>query len=134
MPRTYHLILASTFEESERVPDFVEEIQNEAGLSDKITGNFMLLLSEAVSNAIDHGNKNDPSKKVEIEIQITGKEIKASVHDEGEGFNPDNTKNPVMEENLLDPSGRGIFILKELADSVEFEDNGRKLIFAMNRE
>lgn len=133
MPHTYSLKLASTFEESEKVPDFVEEIQKDAGLSDDITGNFMLLLSEAVSNAIDHGNQNNPEKNVYVEIRIDDKQVVASVRDEGEGFEPDRNKDPLSEENLLKPSGRGIFLLEELADSLEFEDEGRKLVFRLTR-
>lgn len=133
MPQTYRLTLASTFEESEKVPEFVEKIQKESTLSDEITGNFMLLLSEAVSNAIDHGNKNDPTKKVDIAIKVDDKEINVSVQDEGEGFEPDRDKNPLSEENLLKPSGRGIFLLQELADHLEFEDEGRVLIFRIDR-
>lgn len=111
----------------------MEELQQSCGLSDDITSDFMLLLSEAVSNAIDHGNKNDPEKEVHILIDISDSEIEASVKDEGEGFNPQVNKDPLEEENLLDARGRGLFLLNEMADSVTFSENGTKLSFKLHR-
>jgi len=133
MPHTYQLTLNSTFEESERVPDFVDQLQKERGLDDEITDNFMLLLSEAVTNAIDHGNEGDPSKKVYVNIEISDKKIFASVRDEGVGFTPDLNRNPLSEENLLDDSGRGVFLLNQIADELEFKDEGRVVEFALLR-
>ncbi len=134
MPHKYQYTLNSTFEESERVPDFVDEIQKETGLDDELSGNFMLLLSEAVSNAIDHGNEGDPGKKVHIDIEITDEKIVASVRDEGKGFTPNLDKDPLSEENLLKESGRGVFILNQLADELEFRDEGRVTEFTLFRK
>lgn len=134
MPHKYQYTLGSTFEESERVPDFVDEIQQERGLNDELTGNFMLLLSEAVSNAIDHGNEGDSTKKVYIDIEITDEKIVASVRDEGKGFTPDLDKDPLSEENLLKESGRGVFLLNQLADKLEFRDEGRVTEFTLFRK
>ncbi|MEX0661867.1 MAG: ATP-binding protein [Balneolaceae bacterium] len=134
MSNTYRYTLNSTFEESEKVPDIVEEIADECSLNDEDTGNFMLLLSEAVTNAIEHGNENDPKKKVIIHIEINSKEITASVQDEGIGFNPQATKDPLEEKNLLDISGRGLFLLNEIADSVTYSENGTKLSFSLHRK
>ncbi len=134
MPHKYQYTLNSTFEESERVPDFVDEIQKETGLDDELSGNFMLLLSEAVSNAIDHGNEGDPGKKVYIDIEITDEKIVASVRDEGKGFTPNLDKDPLSEENLLKESGRGVFILNQLADELEFRDEGRVTEFTLFRK
>ena len=133
MSQTFRLTLKSTFEESERIPDFVEKLQQSCNLSDDITSSFMLLLSEAVSNAIDHGNEGDPEKEVHILIDISDSEIQASVKDEGEGFNPQVHKDPLQEENLLDARGRGLFLLNEMADSVTFSKNGTKLSFTLHR-
>lgn len=133
MSKTYRYTLSSTFEESERVPDIVENIGKECSLNDEETGNFMLLLSEAVTNAIDHGNAGNPDKKVFINIEISPSTVTASVQDEGEGFNPAATKDPLAEDNLLDPSGRGLFLLNQIADSVSYSKNGTKLSFTLKR-
>lgn len=133
MSKTYRYTLSSTFEESERVPGIVEKIGEECSLTDEETGNVMLLLSEAVSNAIKHGNAEDPEKEVSIEVNIKPLEITASVQDEGKGFNPAATKDPLAEKNLLDPGGRGLFLLNEIADTVSYSENGTKLSFTLHR-
>ncbi|MDX1640902.1 MAG: ATP-binding protein, partial [Balneolaceae bacterium] len=109
--QTFRLSLNSTYEDSEKVPDFVMDIQEKSQLEEDTTGNLMLLLSEAVTNAIVHGNKLDESKKVEVEVQINSEKIVSTVKDHGNGFNPEATKNPLKEENLLRDSGRGIFLI-----------------------
>lgn len=129
----FRLKLQSTHEESERVPDFVLDIESEASLTEEESSTLMLLLSEAVTNAIKHGNKYDASKNVDIDIDITDEEIVSKVADEGDGFDPDDTKNPLEEENLLDASGRGIFLIREFSDHVEYMDGGRAIKFSIKR-
>jgi len=131
---TFRFVLDSTYEESERVPDFVENMQGEADLNDDETSTLMLLLSEAVTNAIKHGNQEDETKKVIVEIEVSPDSIVSTVKDEGEGFDPASTKNPLKEENLLDSTGRGVFLINELSDSSEYLDNGTKIKFTINRK
>lgn len=132
--QTYRLSLKSTHEESVKVPDFVTDIQEKASLNEEVASTFMLLLSEAVDNAIQHGNRYDPDKTVSVEINISNTEIRVSVSDDGEGFDPRQLPdNPLKEENLLKPGGRGIFLIEELADSVEFLDGGSTLRFVIRR-
>ncbi len=82
--------------------------------------NLMVAASEAINNAVMHGNKNDPSKRVYLDISYEDHNIMVEVQDEGKGFNPENLPNPLLPENLLKPSGRGIHIMKSLMDSVDF--------------
>lgn len=131
---SFRLTLQSTYEESERVPDFVEELQAKSSLTDDETSTLMLLLSEAVTNAIEHGNQSDASKKVDVHIRINNKSISTTVTDEGGGFDPTDVKDPLKEENLLDVGGRGIFLIKELSDGIEFDDDGRTIRFEIHRE
>lgn len=131
--QTFRLSLNSTYKESEKVPDFVQEVQEKSHIGDDTSGNLMLLLSEAVTNAIVHGNKLDESKKVEVEIHIHSEKIVSSVKDHGEGFDPEGAKNPLKEENLLRDSGRGIFLIREISDSMEYLENGTKIRFTLNR-
>lgn len=133
MSTTFRLTLASTFEDSEKVPDFVQSIADKQGLDEQTTSTLMLLTSEAVSNAMEHGNKFDPEKEVHISIEIGSSKIIATVKDEGDGFDFEDLKNPLKKENLLDTRGRGVFLLQELADSVDFEDSGRVIQFTVNR-
>jgi serine/threonine-protein kinase RsbW len=129
----FRLLLNSTYEESEKVPDFVSDIQSKSNLTEDETGNLMLLLSEAVTNAIVHGNKLDPSKKVEVEVLIENSKIISTVKDYGDGFAPEDTKDPLKEENLLEEGGRGIFLINEISDSVEYLENGTRVRFVIAR-
>lgn len=130
---TFQLVLNSTYEESERVPDFVEDLQGETDLNEEETSTLMLLLSEAVTNAIKHGNQEDENKKVTVEIRIDPKQIISTVKDEGKGFDPAATKDPLKKEHLLDTTGRGVFLINELSDSSEYLENGTKIKFTINR-
>jgi len=133
---TFRTSLKSTHEEATKVPDFVSDIQEKASLSDDETSTFMLLLSEAVDNAVEHGNQYDADKNVFVDIEISKTEIVAKVTDEGEGFDTEvsTSRNPLDEENLLNTGGRGIFIIKQLSDSLEFLNNGSTLQFKIRRE
>jgi serine/threonine-protein kinase RsbW len=75
---------------------------------------------ESVTNAIQHGNKLDQSKKVEILYEMASDQLAISVKDEGKGFRIDALPNPLDPENLLKPSGRGIFYMRSFMDQVEF--------------
>ena len=131
--KVFRLNLKSTYDESERIPDFVIEIQKECNLGDKLTGNLMLILSEAVTNAIIHGNNLDPNKTATVSISVTPESVTAIVQDEGEGFKPSAQENPLDSDNLLRAGGRGVFLIQELSDSYEYQDSGSKLIFTMIR-
>jgi len=75
---------------------------------------------ESVTNAIQHGNKLDLSKKVDICFEVFPDQISISVRDQGNGFCADEVPNPLDAENLLKPSGRGIFYIRTFMDEVEF--------------
>jgi serine/threonine-protein kinase RsbW len=75
---------------------------------------------ESVTNAIQHGNKLDQSKKVDIRFDVASDQLEISVKDQGTGFQVDDLPNPLDPENLLKPSGRGIFYIRSFMDEVEF--------------
>jgi len=75
---------------------------------------------ESVTNAIQHGNKLDAEKKVDICFQILPNRISISVRDQGDGFHISDIPNPLDTDNLLKPSGRGIFYIRTFMDEVEF--------------
>ena len=75
---------------------------------------------ESVTNAIQHGNKLDLSKKVDICFDIAPDRLSISVRDQGNGFRADQVPNPLDGDNLLKPSGRGIFYIRTFMDEVEF--------------
>ena len=87
-------------------------------------GNVLIAITEAVNNAIIHGNKNVANKKTDIEYNIENQTITFTVFDEGNGFDFNHLPDPTSPENLEKPQGRGIFLMNHLADEVNFIDNG----------
>jgi serine/threonine-protein kinase RsbW len=89
--------------------------------------NLPLVMDEALSNAIVHGNKSREDLKVHVRIYVSCHRFFVQVEDEGEGFAADETRDPKEQENLHKPSGRGIYLMRELMDKVEFKEGGRLL-------
>ncbi len=93
--------------------------------------NILVATTEAVINAIQHGNKNDLNKKVFLSVEAFDKKIIVVVQDEGAGFDPSNLEDPRTPENLLKERGRGIFIIRQLSDSVSINSGGNGTILEM---
>jgi serine/threonine-protein kinase RsbW len=75
---------------------------------------------ESVTNAIQHGNRLDINKKVDICFKVAPDQLSISVRDQGNGFRIDEVSNPLDSDNLLKPTGRGIFYIRTFMDEVEF--------------
>jgi len=86
-----------------------------------------LALEEAFVNAVKHGNKMDPGKKVKIDYTITCDKIEISLSDDGDGFNPDSVPDPRKDENLYKTEGRGLFLVRSYMDRVEFNERGNQI-------
>ncbi|MCC6385261.1 MAG: ATP-binding protein [Bacteroidia bacterium] len=107
------------------IEKLIEEIRDEHKIHEEAFGNILVSVTEAVNNAIQHGNKNDPSKKVIVTYEIEGDTLIFSVTDEGTGFDYYNLPDPTSPENLEKPTGRGVFLMKHLSDQVIFSENGK---------
>lgn len=125
--KEFKLTLESTPESITKVESFIDQIKEEVGFSDDIYGNMLIGLTEAVNNAIFHGNKKDPEKKVYIAAEYLDNMLIFFIKDEGPGFDYNNLPDPTSKENLEKPSGRGIFLMKQLSDLVIFSENGSRL-------
>ncbi len=108
------------------VEKFIDDLKNEFNIGDDAYGNILISLTEAANNAIIHGNKSDESKEVEIiyGLDDRGKNLTVIMKDEGPGFDYNNLPDPTEAENLEKTSGRGVFLIMQLADMVVFSDNG----------
>ncbi len=126
------LELPSSMEALHIMEKLIETICSTYKLSEDHYGNVLVGVTEAVNNAIYHGNKSDPNKKVHVGFETTPDKLTFSVTDEGPGFDFNNLPDPTDPENLEKPSGRGIFLMKHLADSVSFTDNGRSVSLSFN--
>ncbi len=127
--REYSLDLPSRQDQVERVEKLADKISKEMKFPEPERDKIAIAVTEAVNNAILHGNKLDPSKKVSIQIRVNEKSITFIVRDQGSGFDPDSLPDPLDPQNLLKESGRGIFILKSLMDEVSFDfsDDGTQI-------
>ncbi len=120
------LVIDSKLTNINKVRVFLEEVFNEFSLS-KISFNHIFLgISEAVSNAILHGNKLDTEKKVFIRLNVFENQLHVEVEDEGDGF-CDILFDPTLPENIKCESGRGIYIIRQIADELVFKEDGRKV-------
>jgi serine/threonine-protein kinase RsbW len=118
------LELPSSMEGIHIIEKLIETICSTYKLSEDHYGNILVAVTEAVNNAIYHGNKADPDKKVHVGFKTSPTTIVFSVKDEGAGFDFDNLPDPTDPANIEKPSGRGIFLMKHLADEVTFSDKG----------
>lgn len=108
------------------VEALIDEISAELHLDEDYYGNILIAVTEAVNNAINHGNKQDPSKTVSFTFtENDDHSIMFRIADQGPGFDWENIPDPTAPENLDKINGRGIFLMKNLADEVTFDDNGR---------
>lgn len=105
----------------------VDTICRENSVHEDHYGNILIAVTEAVNNAIQHGNLEDVNKKVIVSVKQNTDELCFIIKDTGEGFAYDNLPDPTAPENIEKESGRGIFLMKSLADKVTFEDNGAKV-------
>lgn len=93
-----------------------------------------LALEEALVNAIKHGNGMDPNKKVHIECRANRERIWIRIRDEGQGFDINALPDPTLEENLEKPSGRGVLLMREFMNKVEYNDRGNCVTMEKHRE
>lgn len=125
------LVIKSDVTELKKVEDFVINIFIEYELDKKYFNKTYLCISEAVINSIRHGNKSDLNKQVFIVADCIETEIIIQIEDEGEGFDIKKVKNPTLKENVNKESGRGIFIIKNLSDGIEYNDKGNRVQLKM---
>ena len=124
----YTLQLASQIDSITLMENFIDELSVKYGFSDEIYANVLTCLSEAVINGIVHGNRQSPEKKVYINLEvIEDKRLIFTISDEGEGFDFNNLPDPTDPENLENLTGRGVFIIKKLADQCIFNSKGNEL-------
>ncbi|RME16804.1 MAG: ATP-binding protein [Bacteroidetes bacterium] len=123
----HHYTLPSIPESIAEVEKIIQEICDHYEIPEDTYGNILIAVTEAVNNAIYHGNKTDPNKKVSIQFSHNNKNYTFTISDEGNGFDYQNLPDPTLPENISKIGGRGIFIIHQLADQVKFKDNGKTI-------
>lgn len=105
---------------------FIENIRDQKNIKEDQYGKLMIAVTEAVNNSIIHGNKLNKEKKVIVRcVEINPFRICVIVEDEGDGFSFDSLPDPTQKDRLEEPGGRGVFLMKALADDVVFNNNGK---------
>lgn len=123
----------STIDSLARVEQIIESLKEEHNIPEEIYGNILVSISEGMNNAIKHGNKMDISKHVDFSFETAEKHFQFTIIDQGSGFDFNNVPDPTHPDNLEKVDGRGIFIMESLADKVEYEQAGSKVILTFNR-
>ena len=119
------LHIASRMEGITEVEGLINSLCEELGVDETHYGEILIAMTEAVNNAIVHGNKLDISKMVEIQVSTNGPVLEFRIADQGPGFDYDNIPDPTSPENIEKPNGRGVFLMRQLADTCTFEELGR---------
>ncbi len=108
-----------------RLEEFIQCVASQYNICQDKFPDILISLTEAVNNAIIHGNQENENKYVHIVLDETSKGLAFTVHDEGPGFNPLNLPDPTSPEQLECCGGRGVFLMNQLADEVRYLNDGR---------
>jgi serine/threonine-protein kinase RsbW len=115
------------------VEQIIEDIKNIHGIPEELYGNILVSITEAVNNAIKHGNNSDTNLTIDFSYEFSKNEIQFLIKDKGTGFDRNSIPDPTHPDNLEKPDGRGIFIMESLSDEVEFLENGSLVCIKFNR-
>lgn len=114
------------------VERLVDDVCHTYNVNEDSYGNILIAVTEAVNNAIHHGNQNNPDKFVQIAFETEDKQLIFNIKDEGPGFDYQNLPDPTDPTNVDKMHGRGVFLMKHLADKLEFKNNGQEVSLAFN--
>jgi len=128
------ITIPSRLEELEGIVETTEAFVSRHEKNEDRAYTVLLLASEAVTNAIEHGNALDESKQVIIDFWARNSCLEIWVEDQGDGFDRAAIPDPLTGSHLFAEGGRGIYLIEELADEVRYEQNGRRIgmLFALS--
>lgn len=133
MIETMHkLEFASQPENIAIIERLIDEIRDNNAFDDECYGDVLIAMTEAVNNAIVHGNKLQDDKTVVVEYELQARNLYFKITDQGAGFDFENVPDPTSPENIEKPNGRGVFLMRSLADACSFDDDGRIVELTFN--
>jgi serine/threonine-protein kinase RsbW len=118
------LVLPSDFKSVSQVELLIDAVCMELNLNENFYGNVLIAVSEAVNNAIEHGNKKNQGLPILMKVCDSAESVCFVVEDKGKGFDFENLPDPTSPDNLLKEKGRGVFLMKNLSDELNFKNNG----------
>lgn len=107
------------------VERLIDDLRDAGPFNEECYGDVLIAMTEAVNNAIVHGNRLHEEKEVVVEYEIQNRDLVFRVTDSGAGFDFDHVPDPTSPENLEKPNGRGVFLMRQLSDECVFTDEGR---------
>ncbi len=124
----YTLQLPSRVDSINRLESFIEQLREIYHIGEDTFANILVATTEAVNNAITHGNKLDENKIVYVNLEVENKsKLHFTVSDEGPGFDYNSIPDPTLPENVEKPCGRGVFIMRQLADQFIVNKKGNEI-------
>lgn len=126
------LVLSATLENLSKIESLIDRVCVELSVNPDLYGNILIAVTEAFNNAVTHGSMST-AKTVKVDVLSSDEEFMISVSDDGQGFDYNNLPDPTAPENLEKENGRGIYLMKNLADEVEFLDNGSQVRLVFNQ-
>lgn len=128
MQADYILELPNDIRAIEHAVDFLATRCREAGFrGGRLRLNFRVGVTEAITNAMLYGSRNDPTKRVRVEAVVGPDAVVVRVTDRGHGFDPNTVPDPTLPDNITRSGGRGIFLIRQLMDEVEFNESGTSI-------
>ena len=130
----YHRVVPSDPDILPELEEYIIQIAQSADMDDSKINNLALSFSEAISNCMKHGNRFDKSKTVTITVRINEGEMEIILKDEGKGFDIKSVPDPTKPENILKDSGRGIHIMRNFLDDLQynFTPTGTEIILKLS--
>jgi serine/threonine-protein kinase RsbW len=126
------LKIASSIDNIALVEQLVDKVCEKYNVNEDSYGTILVAVTEAVNNAINIGNNGNPNKQIKIECINKDKNLQFSVTDEGIGFDYDSLPDPTDPINMDTPQGTSVFLMKQLADKVEFNQQGKEVLLTFN--
>ncbi len=123
----------SSAEASLPVIDFVVATMAAEGYSFRDRFGMRMVLEEALCNAVKHGHRGDSAKRIHIRYSLNAQRVLAEVEDQGPGFDPNGVPDPLADENLAKPSGRGLLLIQAYATSVRYNERGNRVTLCKRR-
>lgn len=124
----FEVVIESDYESGQSIVERIMEEVSQAGFSTRDQFGIRLSVDEAVTNAIKHGNRLSPDKKVRIEFQRSDAGVRIEIEDEGDGFCPEDVPDCTADENLDRPTGRGLMLMREFMTRIEYSEKGNRVV------
>jgi serine/threonine-protein kinase RsbW len=129
MSHTQVIEFESVIDNINEVEKLVDDVCERFHVKEDFYGEILISMTEAVNNAIVHGNKLNKALKVKVTFEVVDdKVLRFTVEDEGPGFDYEHLPDPTAPENIEKPHGRGVFLMRQLSDRCEFLDQGRVVV------